>query len=127
MKSETEGQKQAEVSPEKLRQLKNYALAAYILYFLSLIVGLTSIVGLIIAIIKQPEAKGTYLESHFKLLIRVFVWGLIIAVLGLLTSFIGIGLLILIAGSIWLLYYLVVGLIRLLNDEPAPNIFWFGQ
>ncbi|NPA71649.1 MAG: molecular chaperone DnaJ, partial [Gammaproteobacteria bacterium] len=73
------------------------------------------------------EAKGTYLESHFKLLIRVFVWGLIIAVLGLLTSFIGIGLLILIAGSIWLLYYLVVGLIRLLNDEPAPNIFWFGQ
>ncbi len=112
---------------EKVKQLKTYALAAYVLYFLSYLTGLTAIVGLIIAIIKLPESKGTYLESHFQLLIRVFVWGLIISLVGAVLSFIGIGLIVLVVGFIWLLYYLVIGVIRLTNDEPAPRIFWFGQ
>lgn len=115
-----------EENDKNLKTLKSYALAVYVLYLLSLIVGLTSIVGFILALIKQGEAKGTPLESHFELQVRSFVWGLVIFLIGLLLSFIGVGLLVMIAGAIWILYLWVVGLIRLLNDQPAPRVPWIG-
>ncbi len=115
-----------EEEDQDLKTLKSYALAVYVLYLLSLIVGLTAIVGFILALVKQGEAKGTPLESHFELQVRSFVWGLLIFVVGLILSFIGVGLLVMIAGAIWIVYLWVVGLIRLLNDQPAPRVPWFS-
>ena len=105
---------------ERLKKLHTYALVAYGLYLGGFLLGgLTTIIGFILAIIKAPEARGTYLESHFRLLVRTFLWGLFWAVVGGVLTILGVGIVILAVAGIWLLYLWVRGLIRLLDEQPV--------
>lgn len=49
----------------------------YGLYALSLFVGITAIVAIVLDYIKKDDARGTWLESHFTWRIRTFWWGLL--------------------------------------------------
>ena len=65
--------------------LRTTAMICYVLYLLAFITGLTALVGVIIAYIKKPDARGTVWESHFRSLIVVFWVMFAVLVLGLLT------------------------------------------
>ena len=92
--------------------------------------GLVGIVGIILAYVKRGEAAGTWLESHYRWLIRTFwfslLWGAIGAIVFVLLAIIVIGLfigyLIWVATTIWVLYRLVRGYVLFNDSKPVPGM-----
>jgi uncharacterized membrane protein len=106
------------VSNDKLASLKQLTMITYILYALSALVGLTAIVAIVINYIKREEAAGTIYESHFTWQIRTFWWSLLWAVVGLATIIVGIGFLVLMADSVWVIYRIVKGFLNWNDNKP---------
>ncbi|MEZ2721502.1 DUF4870 family protein [Paenalcaligenes hominis] len=102
--------------------LKQLTMIIYILYLLSVFMGVTALAAIIINYLKRDEVVGTYLETHFRWQMRTFWFGLLWAVLGVLSISFIIGIFILIANSIWLLYRMLRGLLAL-NDNKAMYSF----
>lgn len=90
----------------------------YGLYLGALIVGITSIVGVIMAYVKRGELRGTWLESHMSYLIRTFWWSMLWSVIGLITIFIVIGYFVLLGNLIWYVYRSVKGLMAVNEGKP---------
>jgi uncharacterized membrane protein len=91
--------------------------------------GLPSLVALIINYVKKSDVRGTWLESHFRWQIRTFWfvlgWAVLIVLvsaplvlllgLGLVTGWVGLGLL-----GIWAIYRIARGWLRLKDREEMP-------
>ena len=92
----------------------------YILYLASLVVGVTSLVGVVIAYVYQGDAPEG-LRTHFRLQIRTFWIGLLYGLVGALLSLLGIGLVLLVFVAVWLVVRCVKGLRYLDRREPYPN------
>ncbi|MDO4640799.1 MAG: hypothetical protein Q4A84_03730 [Neisseria sp.] len=103
----------------------NYTLAVYILYALSVFIGVTGLVGVIIAYTKRDDFAGTFYHSHLQYLIKTFWVALIGSIIGTITIFILIGWLILAAAYIWSIYRIVVGFIKFNEKKPVPTEGWF--
>ena len=90
------------------------------------LVGLAGIVAIIVAYVKQGEAAGTWLASHYRWLIRTFwfsmLWGVIGTVLVLTLIGIPFGFAIWIATSIWVLYRLIRGYLMFKDSKPIPGM-----
>jgi uncharacterized membrane protein len=93
--------------------------------------GVLGIVGLIIAYVKQGEAAGTWLASHYRWLIRTFwfsfLWGVIGGIIAallwwLLLLGVVIGYAIWIATTIWVIYRLVKGYWLFKESRPVPGM-----
>ena len=103
----------------------------YALHALSLLIGITSaatiigafvfgvpsIIAIVINYLKREEARGTYLESHFRWQIRTFWFAVLWCVIGtmLIVTFIGIpfALAIFFATSVWVIYRIARGWLAL--------------
>lgn len=83
--------------------------------------GVPAIVAIIINYIKRSEIKDPMLASHFTWQIRSFWIALGLILLGAITTFIGIGVLVLIAALIWNIYRLVRGLLNLFDNKAMPT------
>jgi uncharacterized membrane protein len=87
--------------------------------------GWPSIVAVILNYVKRDEARGTWLESHFRWQIRTFWFGLLwVALCGVfIMATLGIGLLIawlpLAVVGLWFIYRIVRGWLRLVDRRPA--------
>ena len=104
---------------------KQLALLNYILYFIGFFVGVTALVGLIIAYLKKSEAAG-WVQSHFVYQIRTFWIGLLWLVIGGLTSFVLIGYLLLVWWFVFTLVRCVKGVVRLSDNRPIEDpLTWF--
>lgn len=110
----------ADPGPERLASLKQLTLICYILYALSAFVGLTAIVAVIINYIKRDETRGTLYESHFSWQIRTFWWSLLWWTLGMLTLFLGVGIVVLAADAVWVIYRIVKGVLNWNDNRPMP-------
>ena len=81
-----------------------------------------SIIGVIINYVKRGSARGSWAESHYRWQIRTFwfalLW-LIIAML-LVVTLVGapVGLILLLALTLWLIYRIARGWLRLLDKQP---------
>lgn len=106
------------MNEERSKSLRNLVQVVYVLYALSYFAGITAIVGIIINYVKQEEAAGTWLESHFRWQIRTFWFGLLWAVLGMLTAILGVGFVILFANFVWIIYRIVKGWLNLNDGKP---------
>lgn len=88
------------------------------------ITGWPSIIAVILNYIVRGDVRGTYLESHFTWQIRTFWFALLWVLVAMLfaVTFVGIPLAIMIAWSagLWVLYRIVRGLLRLLDQKPMP-------
>jgi uncharacterized membrane protein len=88
------------------------------------LIGWPSIIAVILNYIKRGEARGTWLESHFRWQIRTFWFGLLwaLACLGFVVFTLGIGLLLVWIPlgilTVWLVYRVVRGWIALSSREP---------
>lgn len=92
----------------------------------SFLFGWPSIIAVIINYVKRGEARGTWLESHFRWQIRTFwwamLWSLAIAMIGIPTTLVLIGFGILAVGffvlGLWTVYRIAVGWLRLRDQLP---------
>jgi uncharacterized membrane protein len=103
---------------EQIKALKSLTQVVYVLYALSYFAGITAIVGIIVNNVKKDDVAGTWLESHFRWQIRTFWFGLLWAVIGMLTAFIVVGFAILFANFCWIIYRIVKGWLNLNDNKP---------
>ena len=106
-------------SQQKMKSLKQLTIAVYALQTASFMVGITFLVALIINYVKRPDVEGTFLESHFTWQIRTFWYALLWGIIGFVTLFAVIGYLILLANTVWIIYRIVKGWLRLADDMPV--------
>jgi uncharacterized membrane protein len=92
----------------------------YILYLVGLIVGVTSLVGVIMAYINRGEAPE-WVQTHFRFQIRTFWIGLLYGVIGAVTIWILIGFLILLFVVVWWIIRCVKGMKAIERGEPVPD------
>ena len=98
---------------------KDLALLVYSLQAVGLVIGLTWIVAVIINYVKRDDVRGTWIESHFDWQIKTFWISLAGWVVGVITVWILIGWLILLAVAIWSIYRIVKGWLALNVGQPA--------
>jgi len=103
-----------------LQSLKNIATAVYALQAASFFLGITYFVAIILDYIKRDDARGTWLESHFRWQIRTFWYSLLWFVLGAITLVVIIGYFILVANGLWLIYRIAKGWLNLNDGKPMP-------
>jgi uncharacterized membrane protein len=81
-----------------------------------------SIAAVIMNYLKRSDARGTWVESHYRWQIRTFWYALLWAVVGWLFMFtligVPIGLVVLIALTVWLIYRIARGWLRLQDQRP---------
>ena len=93
----------------------------YALYALSLVFGVTAIVGVVLAYMARDDAPN-WLASHYRFQIRTF-WLLVLFVfIGILLTVVLIGILVLIATVVWLIVRCVKGWRHLDRLEPVENV-----
>jgi uncharacterized membrane protein len=108
----------------------------YALHALSLVIGITtaatiigafvfgmpSIVAVVINYLKRSEARGTFLESHFRWQIRTFWFALLWCLIGgfLFVTFIGIpfAVAVFFAAGLWVIYRIARGWLALRDRRP---------
>ncbi len=93
----------------------------YILYLVSAIVGITILIGLVVAYINRGQAAGTWAESHYTYQIRTFWIGLLYSCISVVLMIVGIGFLLIIAVAIWGIVRCVRGLQWAAAGTPVPN------
>ena len=106
-------------TPEELQALKNVTLVVYGLQALSFFFGGPALIGLIINYVKRDDARGTLYESHFNWQIRTFWWGLAWFALGCILVIVGVGLIILFATWVWVIYRVVKGWLKLIEGKAV--------
>lgn len=115
------------MSDEFQRQIARYtapgganALLIYVLYLAGLLVGITAVVGVVMAYIVRDRAEG-WVVSHYEFQIRTFWLTLLYGLIGVVLSFVLLGIPVLMATLVWFIIRNVKGLIRASQDEPIPD------
>ena len=97
----------------------------YILYLASIIFGVTSIVGVIMAYLNSAQAPE-WLKSHYRYQIRTFWIGILFGFIGALLTLVVIGIFVLLFVLVWLIVRCVKGLMALDKQQAMPNAgTWF--
>lgn len=86
--------------------------------------GLTTIAGLVLAYLKRESVAGTWLESHFRWLIRTFWISLAVGLASLVLMLIGVGVILMMGNLVWVIYRLVVGALALNDRKPIAEGKW---
>jgi uncharacterized membrane protein len=88
----------------------------------SFVGSLPSIVAVILNYVKRGDARGTWVDSHYRWQIRTFWFALLWALIGwaLVITVIGavVGVPLLIALTVWLIYRIGRGWLRLRDQRP---------
>ena len=109
--------------------ISDYGLAfiVYVLYLVGFFTGVSAVVGLIIAWM-QIDRADTVSRSHFRFQIRTFWIGLLLLVVGAITLYIAVGVVILVWWIVWTAIRCVKGLLLLNAGEPVaePESWLFG-
>lgn len=88
---------------------KDITALVYLLQLLGLVTALTAIAAVVVNYIKWDDVRGTWLESHFRWQMRTFWFSVLWWVVGFVLAFVGIGVLIIAAVTVWYLYRAVRG------------------
>jgi Predicted membrane protein len=96
------------------------AKVVYILYLVGIIFGLTGIIGVVMAYINKREAPD-WLQTHYQFQIRTFWIGLLYVLIGMVSSVILIGYLVLLFWVVWLVIRCVKGMKSLDQKEAHPD------
>jgi uncharacterized membrane protein len=110
------------VVDEKTKANKDLTTIIYALYAVSLVVGITSIVAIVLNYIKKDDVAGTLFESHFRWQIRTFWFGLLWGVIGAITFIVIIGWFILFADFVWFIYRIAKGWLNLNENKPMYSV-----
>jgi uncharacterized membrane protein len=112
------------ISTDRQTEPRTWAIVVWSLYIASYFsIAITMLVGVIIAYVKRDELVGTPFASHMTSAIRTFWASLVASVIGILIVLakFWIGILILIALWIWLLYRVIRGIVRAIDRQPIED------
>jgi uncharacterized membrane protein len=98
--------------------LRQLTMIVYVLQIASIIVGVTLIAAVIINYLKRGDVEGTWLESHFRWQIRTFWYALLWLGVGLALVVVIVGIFVLMALAMWLLYRAIKGWLELEERRP---------
>ena len=102
------------------RVVTNMAKMVYILYLVSLVFGITSVVAVVIAYVNRNDAPA-WLRSHYDFQIRTFWISIPFLLVGGLLSLILSGWLIILLWVVWLAVRCVKGLQVLERGQAHPD------
>ncbi|MBB5412379.1 putative membrane protein [Paraburkholderia sp. CI2] len=110
------------MEPERERSLRTLTHVLYALYAVHWLTGgLTILVAIIINYVKRSDVAGTPYEAHFEWQIRTFWLGLVGYAIGALLLLVVIGIPVLWAVSIWMLYRIIKGWLYLYDNKSFAN------
>ena len=103
------------------------ALIVYVLYFVAYFVGITAIIGVIIAHVQKGNGDAL-VDSHYDFQIRTFWVGILYLVVGTILAWVLIGFIILAWWFIWSLIRNIKGILALNENRPIanPHSWMFG-
>ena len=93
----------------------------YILYLASLLAGVTSLIGVVMAYVYQAAAPA-WVQTHYRYQIRTFWIGLLYGLIGAVSVVIVIGVFILLFTVIWYIIRSVKGMQRISAGVPMENV-----
>lgn len=92
-----------------------------LLYISSFFVGLTGIIGVVLAYVWKGEPGEAWEQSHYSYLANTFWIGLAGSVLGFLLLIVLVGFLIWIATAVLVIVRIIMSMIAAQKREPMPN------
>ncbi|THV23300.1 DUF4870 family protein [Peteryoungia ipomoeae] len=97
----------------------------YCLYLISFVVGITGIVGLIMAYVNRGKGPA-WVDSHYTYAIRTFWIGLLYALIASILMLVAIGVILIFAVAIWVVVRCVIGLQKASAGQPVdkPDSWW---
>ena len=97
----------------------------YCLYLVSFVVGLTGIVGLIMAYVNRGKGEP-WVDTHYTYAIRTFWIGLLYALISSILMVAFIGIILIFGVAIWIVVRCVIGLQKASAGEPIarPESWW---
>ncbi len=98
----------------------NLPMITYVLYLVGLLVGPATIVGLVLAYTAKGEAPA-WVQTHYRWLIRTFWIGLLFAVIGIATTVLMVGYLLLLISAIWYIVRVIRGFVAFQAGKPIAN------
>lgn len=99
----------------------NHPTIISLLYLGSFVLGVTALVGIVLAYVWRSDNPAAWEESHYTYLIRTFWFGLVGSIVGVILSVVLIGIPILIAVAVWVIIRCVIALLKAQKREPMPN------
>lgn len=94
----------------------------YFLYLASLVIGITGLVGLIMAYINKDPKAGDVACNHYRYQIRTFWIGMLYGLVCLLLMLVVVGFVLLLLLYIWMIVRCVKGLKAAERGEPVENV-----
>ena len=92
-----------------------------LLYLSSFILGVTAIVGVVLAYVWKGEAKADWEASHYQYLINTFWIGFVGSIVSVMLMIVLIGFLLIVAVAALVVVRCVLSLITAQKREPMPN------
>ena len=92
----------------------------YFLYIAGMFIGISALIGIVIAYINRGKAGG-WVEMHYTWQIRTFWIGLLYSFVSVLLMIVGIDFVLMFAVAIWVIVRCVLGLQAANRDEPVRN------
>jgi uncharacterized membrane protein len=92
-----------------------------LLYLASLLGGIPSLIGVILAYVWRKEDPAPWAKSHYQYHVRTFWLGFAWAIIGVLLAIVGIGFLILLVIPVWFAVRAVKSLMAAQRNEPIDN------
>jgi uncharacterized membrane protein len=92
----------------------------YVLYLIGIVIGVTSLVGVIMAYVKRDGAPA-WVQSHYRFQIRTFWIGVLYSIIGLATWVFIVGWFILLFVLVWLIVRCIKGMGWAERGEPVRN------
>ena len=94
--------------------------AVYLLYLVSLLAGVTALVGLVMAYLNRGNGPE-WTTSHYTYQIRTIWMGIAYTLLGIVLAIVAIGFLVLAFVGVWYIVRCVRGLQYAAREEPMPD------
>ena len=92
----------------------------YILYLVSIAVGVTGLIGVIMAYVYRQDAPD-WVQSHYRFQIRTFWIGLLYVLVGVALTAVLVGFLVLLFWVIWLILRCVKGMQQIDANQPVSD------
>ena len=92
----------------------------YILYLVSFVIGISGIVGIVLAHLNRGKSEP-WLETHYTWAIRTFWLGVLGALVSMVLFVVIIGMVTMFLVALWIIVRTIVGLQKLGRNEPIDN------
>jgi uncharacterized membrane protein len=92
----------------------------YLLYFAGFVVGITTLIGVVIAYLKRGEADDVA-ASHFTYQIRTFWMSILFVAISMVLMMVAVGFILMLGWLVWAIVRNVKGFMAIAEGKPIPE------